>query len=376
MSSNKTLSQLAETLEHRILLGLVCEWKHASLSLAAAYQNTFKKPLFSIKDLKNTFGYWSAAKREICLSRNLVLNYPWGTVREVLRHEMAHQLAHEVFHAANQSSHGPQFQKACQLLRADPKASARYRKLTDAPIGFESIENDDKILVRIKKLMALAESRNQHEATAAMAKAHELINKYNIDLMEQNKERNFISVFLGKPSLRHFREEYSLAHLLQDFYFVESIWVSAYVLEKGKMGRVLEISGTPQNVHIAHYVHDYIHAFIDSKWCSYNKGKRLNRYRKTDFAVGIIDGFRETLESQSQKNSPIEIDSALIKIEDPLLQQYVNERYPRVVRYRHTISNQDDGILDDGMEMGKKLIISKGIMQKNRSRTFLIEDMR
>ncbi len=67
--------------------------------------------------------------------------------------------------------------------------------------------------------------------------------------------------------------------------------------KKGKMGRVLEISGVVQNLKIAEYVHDFIGQFIDAQWRKYNQGKRLNRYRKTDFAVGIIEGFRDKLES-------------------------------------------------------------------------------
>ena len=113
-------------------------------------------------------------------------------------------------------------------------------------------------MLRIKKLMALAQSQNQHEAEAAMAKAHQLIGKYNVDLLTHEENRDFVSVFVGKPALRHFREEYALARLLTDFYFVFGIWMPAYVVDKGKMGSVLEISGTVQNTKIAHYVYDFV----------------------------------------------------------------------------------------------------------------------
>ena len=145
--------------------------------------------------------------------------------------------------------------------------------------------------------MALAESPNQHEAEAAMAKAHDLIAKYNLDLLSRTENRDFISLFVGRPALRHFAEDYSLAHLLQDFYFVQGIWVSSYVPEKRRMGRVLEISGTIPNVKMAGYVHDFVQRFIHSQWTEYNQDKGLNRYRLTDFAVGIIEGFRSKLES-------------------------------------------------------------------------------
>jgi len=91
-------------------------------------------------------------------------------------------------------------------------------------------------MVRVKKLMALAGSPDQHEAEAAMGKAHELIARYNLDLLAQEEERNFTSVFVGRPALRHPPEDYALAHLLQDFYFVRGIWVSAYVPARSRWG--------------------------------------------------------------------------------------------------------------------------------------------
>ena len=258
------------------------------------------------------------------------------------------------------------FQKACHLLRANPKSSGSY-PLLDERVASESLHPNDKTMLRVKKLMALAESGNRHEAEAAMAKAHELIRKYNLDLFAQeNDQRDFTSVFVGKPALRHSREDYHLAHLLQDFYFVHGIWVSAYVVEKEKMGRVLEISGTLQNLKIASYVHDFVCRFIRTQWVEYNKDKRLNSYRKSDFAVGVIQGFRSKLE-QSQKQVESRDEFALVKMEDPLLAGYVAYRYPRIVTFRRGVSSQDKKVLRDGERVGQRLVISRGITEQQRS---------
>lgn len=365
MKRKKTLIQAK--LERRILHGLLCEWETARWVLSSAHRKMLTKPLFSLKKMQN-LGYWSRPKREICLNRQFVFNHPWDAVREVLLHEMAHQFADQVLGAHNETPHGIKFREACRLLRANPKASGNYRPL------WEQIEHDppaaeDKIMLRIKKLMALAESRNRHEAEAAMAKAHELISKYNVELLSHNEKRKFISVFVGRPALRHPREDYHLAALILDFYFVKGIWVPAYVLEKGKMGRVLEITGTSHNIKIGSYIHDFIRHFINSQWHDYNQDKGLNRYRKTDFAVGIIEGFRSKLESQKIKN--IKSKSALMKIEDPLLKQYIDYKYPHTTSFARKVSSQDDNILEDGMKVGKKLVISKGITAKKKSKRLL-----
>ncbi|MDM8550130.1 DUF2786 domain-containing protein [Desulfobacterales bacterium HSG2] len=365
---NNRKKLVQEKLELRILHGLVCEWEAAIWVLVPAHRNLMRKPLFCLRDMKSRLGYWSRKKREICLSRDLVVNHPWDSVCDVLGHEMAHQLAEEVLGVCDEPPHGPTFQKACALLRANPKASGTYRTLHERIFG-ESQDARDKIMLRIKKLMALAESCNPHEAEAAMLKARELIAKYNIDLLERNEHRDFVSIFVGKPALRHRREEYHLAHLIQDFYFVEGIWASAYVVEKGKMGRVLEISGTVQNIKIAAYIYDFVTRFIDSRWAEYNRKKRLNHHRKTDFAAGIIEGFQSKLESQASEKENKEGNDAseLVRIEDPLLRKYIKYKYPRTTRFSRRISSQDANVLNDGIEAGKKLVISQGITEKKKS---------
>jgi hypothetical protein len=328
-------------------------------------------PLFSLRDVKKRWGYWSGEKREISLSRALVLDHSWDAVREVLLHEMAHQMAEEVLGAHHEPPHGPQFQLACHLLRADPKASGNYRPL-DERIFRETSPASDKMLLRVKKLLALAESPDRHEADAAMAKAHELIAKYNIDQWKREEDRDLASVFLGQPALRHFPEDYSLTNLLLAFYFVGGIWVSAYVPTKGKMGRVLEISGTLPNIKLAHYVYDFVRQFIRSQWTTYNHDQGLNRHRQTDFALGIIEGFRLKLESTRAERKKNSNPFTLLKMEDPFLKKYFSYRYPHTAKVRAGNSLRDIKVIKDGRNVGKNLVVFKAIVDQGKTRGFMI----
>jgi tetratricopeptide (TPR) repeat protein len=261
---------------------------------------------------------------------------------------------------------------ADELLRIDPAASANYQPLQDRLLQ-NQISHYDKRMLRIKKLLALAESKNRFEADAAMTKAHELIARHNIEINRHEDKRQFLSIFMGSPALRHPREDYHLANLLQDYYFVSGIWVAAYVIEKGKMGRVLEISGVVQNLKIAEYVHDFIGQFIDAQWRKYNQGKRLNRYRKTDFAVGIIEGFRDKLESNVVSKKAQKDIFALIQKRDPQLEKYFKFKYPHTASVKKAASQQDTRVLNDGKKLGKKLVIAKGICElKKAGKTRLI----
>lgn len=364
---------LQEELERRMLHGLMFHWEDMVGWLDPSWQRAMQKPLISIRDLKNRHGYWSPERKEIALSRSLVLNHSWDAVLEVFYHEMAHQFAHQVLNAFEETPHGKAFQTACFHLRANPEASDNYPPL-DERLMSDSVSDQDKILIRVKKLLALAGSQNRHEAEAAMAKAHELIAKHNIEIIEKNKHREFLSIFLGRPALRHTREIYNLASLLESFYFVKCIWIPSYVPEKEKMGRVLEITGTIQNLRIASYVHDVMRNYIESEWEKYNKKRGLNFYRKIDYAVGIVRGFHRKLESQQSSlgNIPLRIN-ALAKLQDTQLDNYYHYRYPKIVRSGTGSSNADSNVISDGIKTGKKLVISKGIEECRISGKFLPE---
>lgn len=336
-----------------------------------------RHPIFSVRDMNDRWGCWFRDRREISISRHLVLNHSWDAVREVLLHEMAHQYADEVLGARSAPAHGPLFIEACHVLRANPKASGTFKPLDERIVSASNF-SQDKIMRRIKKLMALASSQNRHEAEAAMAKAQELMLKYNEDILVENKKRGFESAFLGKPALRHTRMEYLLACLIKDFYFVKGIWMPSYILKKGKMGTVFEISGTVQNIRIACYVFHFVINFIHSQWADYNKNKEHTRHRKTDFGVGIIEGFRSTLSThkrgkKQRGNTHLPESRALVKIEDPLLKEYFKYKYPHTVTLRRGSCRMNKKVMEDGICIGKKLVIYKGIQEKKEGKGLLLE---
>jgi len=365
------LNDKQEDLERRILYGLACEWEAACGILNAAHRRRMRPPLFSLGDMNRRWGFWNGGRREIRLSRELVLHHSWDSVREVLLHEMAHQVAGEVLGASDETAHGPSFREACALLRANPRACEGYPALDE--LGSEEHAGpDDRVMIRVRKLMALAESPNRHEAEIAMAKACQLIERHNLDLLARGEPREFHSLFLGAPALRHGREDYLLALLIQDFYFVRGIWVSAFVLHRGRMGRVLEISGTAQNVRMAAYVHDFVRNFSHCQWTAYNRARGLGRHRRRDFAVGILEGFRSRLESMgSERREARETRQAVVRAEDPELAGYFAWRHPRTAAVRGAVCSLDRKVLQDGREIGKALVIHKGI-EKTESRGRLL----
>ena len=118
---------------------------------------------------------------------------------------MAHQLAGQALSSGGgEPPHGPTFQEACRLLRANPSASGRYETLHQR-LARNTLNEEDRLLVRIKKLMALARSHNRHEAEAAMLKAHELMHKHHVDQLAQKTRRDFVERLCRRPGPQTFQ---------------------------------------------------------------------------------------------------------------------------------------------------------------------------
>ena len=187
------------------------------------------------------------------------------------------------------------------------------------------------------------------------------------------RDQEYHSIFLGKPRLRHFREAYHLAHLIQDFYFVQCMWIQAWVVEKDRMGRVLEISGTRKNITIAEYVHDTLCRYIDSAWDAYRRGKGLNRYAKPILPSVSSRGSRPRCKRRPHRQPTATTPVCPFAIEDHALTRYVSRRYPHVRSCRKQGAGYDARVLADGTEKGKKLVIAKGIARSDGFRDRRLE---
>ena len=124
-------------------------------------------PVLVLSDATSHLGRWHSATRTLELSRALVLHRPWLEVASVLEHEMAHQFVDEVLRVRGETAHGDTFRRVCAERGIDHRAAG-------APTATSAAEgaDTDRVIDRIRKLLALAGSPNQHEAEIAMRMAH------------------------------------------------------------------------------------------------------------------------------------------------------------------------------------------------------------
>jgi hypothetical protein len=308
-----------------------------------------REPLIVLSQAEEELGRWEGVHRRLSISLRHIERDPWLEVMETLRHEMAHQYVDEVLRIGDEDPHGPAFRRACEKLRCSPRARSNWTGQGD------QVE-DERILRVLKKVLSLTSSPNEYEAQAAVNKARRLLLQYNIDMVELDRERCFSARRLGPLKGRRASHELWLALLLQDFFFVEVLWVHDYEALKDRAGTILQVHGTATNLEMAEYVYGYLGELLERLWQDYKtrQGVEHNRERQRYFA-GVLEGFYRKLEVQE---AAIQSEGALVWSGDTRLQDYYRYLNPRV-QTRSGRGVAASAVYRDGLEEGRRVTIQR-----------------
>ena len=353
---------LKARLETLLVRELACEYAHIN---RAYFKGALTQPQIALVPSRAHLGRWLRETRVLELSRPFVLEQPWGAVIEVLKHEIAHQYVHEVLGEAEESPHGPAFRATCARLGIDAAASG----VPQAPgIQVEQARLVDKIA----RLLALAESPNQNEAEAAAAQAQRLMLKHNLDVRRDARSRGYAFRHLGEPTGRVSEAERILAMILGSHFFVEVIWVPVYRPHEGKRGSVLEVCGTSANLEIAAYVHDFLSHTARRLWVEHKRarGIRGDRDRRT-YLAGVMAGFAEKLGRQAKAHR----EEGLVWVKDADLGAYLRARHPHIRHVRHTGAQRNEAFIH-GRRAGHGIVIHRGVSAGAESRGNLLPPRR
>ena len=345
---------LSAELETALLREIRREWHRLNES---HFKGVLKPPGLVLSDAASRLGRFDKATRLLELSRGLLLSQGWTALVEVLKHEMAHQYVLEVLNVEDESAHGPAFRGVCERLGIDAKAAG-------LPEGEAPATDEDKVLGRIARLLALAESSSVHEAEAAMNAAQRLMLKYNLEQStvaetaadaQGGHRRGYRSRTLGRASGRISEGERMIATILSDFFFVEVIWVPVYRPLEGKRASVLEVCGTPENLEMASYVHSFLENAGKRLWLEHQRATstRSNKDRRT-FVAGVMSGFYAKLKSERKAQQ----QQGLVWLGDAELRAFYRRRHPHVVTVRYGGSQRNDAHAR-GRAAGERLILHK-----------------
>ena len=336
------------------------------------YSLVLDPPVFAISASRKHLGSWRSGIREIRMSSRLILDHPWDVTLQVLKHEMAHQICSEIFHD-DSGGHGENFLKACERLGLPERFRRSQGDLSPA---VEEDKNDNRgdpvsrnIIEKIRKLLALAESSNEHESALAMEMAGRLLRRYNV--REHDQQNNYVYSIINRKRKRIEGYQRRIILILTKYFYVDALSSSLYDPLSNETHKTFEIFGKKENVEIAEYCYHFLEKKLSSLWqqncASFNGNKRI---AKKSYYLGLLQGFRDKLSAQENSGSypplnpfPSEpsTSSEMMVVADAALKQFVHARYPR-------ISNRSMGnariyreTYDQGVTIGRTLVIHKGI---------------
>lgn len=331
--------------------------------------------VLAVDELAGVWGRWDPTTRTIALNARLIELYSWDVVVEVLKHEVAHQLVHEWY--GGDHTHGRFFKEACERLGvADWAATASGELPTEIPRWQDRAltPDEEKLLRRAEKLLALATSHNEHEAWLAMERVRELYERHNLERLRARRGATFVVAQLSRGKKRIDVVESLIASVLVEHFMVQVIFGDTFDAKSAERVRVLEVFGTDENVRMAEYVHAFLYRTAHELWADYRVSTGKGAAAKRSYLVGVLTGFRDKLRAQSERaagdaqpgpdaSAPLTAEQrkALITVARAELDAFVQKRYPRLTTRSSRRGLSDHGSYAAGRDAGQRINLQRPI---------------
>jgi hypothetical protein len=307
-------------------------------------------------------GYFDSRSYELGLSKKLMYTAQDEVLKNILRHELAHFMCYLVF--GPQVLHGEEFHDVCRNFGWGSEVYGAYANIENENANVvDPNEKTEKLLARLKKLLALASSENVHERELATLKANQLLLEHNLDLTkttEAKEETVYVKRVL--ESSRKSTKHVAIYEILKTFFV-------SPVFNHGRGIFYLEVIGDKTSVELADYVAHFLDHELEVIWKQTQKeNPRLKGISsKNSFFSGVAKGYVEKIEKQK---STMATGTDLVAIEKNI-QKNLRIVYPRIGHSSLSGGRHDADAHNAGKVKGGNLSIKPGI-NSGSSRTLLL----
>jgi len=261
---------------------------------------------------------------------------------DLLRHELAHYLTF-IEYGPHATHHGREFHSVCR----------RYGWGSEIPLAaipIEKMEQHEKLLNRVRKLLSLAQSHHRGEAEAATLKAQKLLIKHNLNVSKSDHSTYLLRIF---PQKRCSAKLHAISSILRTFLVYP---VFSYTAE----GVHLELLGEKIDVEIAEYVAHFLDQKFETLWEQAKREQPNLRglAAKNSFFRGISQGY--ALKTQARS-------AALIERKESQLIATAHHIYSGLSSKRSYYREHKAAAML-GEKRGKHLTIQEGIKMNNTTK--------
>lgn len=224
-------------------------------------------------------------------------------------------------------------------------------------------ENRNRIIEKVKKILALANSATGHEAETAAVMASKLLAEYNLTMddvtvddfiAETTADEHSIDLLPGKCG----KWEMVLASFIMNIYEVEGVR-SKRMSSLGQPVYRMSFIGVDPALSVASqtFVTVYRYLIMKSMPVRYN-AKKIEEYRQ-GFIMGLYQKLREEKERARQAAATMTTEIALATKD--LVDSYMKEKYPRLRKERAYKADTTSEAFIKGMEAGQKYNVTPGV---------------
>lgn len=214
---------------------------------------------------------------------------------------------------------------------------------------------DTSVILKIKKLLALGESSNEHEAKLAMLKAQELLAKHKISLKEMNEYQE-VNVVEGKTNVTFTKAKWKgrLAKVIADNF-------GCYYFFRTRRNNTVMFIGKDEDVTVCRIVIEYaidsINSVVKRLRYEYRRDGYSTKGLENDYALGFIKGLENAFEKQKQENQ----EWGLILVKDKeVTDAYEKKEFTRKISINSKFQGFDE-VYSQGIKDGEKFSISNKI---------------
>ena len=218
-------------------------------------------------------------------------------------------------------------------------------------------QTNERILEKVRRLLALSKSSNPHEAAAAAAKAQELLTRHKLAMADvPDKDR--------EEYTRRFLDTANSAQWISSL--VNMVGRAHYCRVVSHRNGIYAFIGRPSDIKIALYVYAYLAREIirlaDDAWKDFDGYARSPREWKTAFHHGAVKGVGDAFDAQRREHEAQPDTRSLIIVSDKALAEAKGRYYPQGTIAGRRVQRFDNAeAFQVGYRAGRDISIRKGI---------------
>jgi len=324
------------------------------MEISDAIRNINRIKIFYVES-KDFLGKYDDKQDIILLNKSLAY-MPFEEAVDILLHE----IAHKVHHRYNSSSdHSKEFKKLCDKIGCC--GDAIYK-------ASSTISSDTIFFVnKVKKLMALSSSSNINESELALARANQLIQKYNLSMIDNIHEDDTELIEIKVDTVNR---KTTKVKILMDIMSKFSVYVLYSEIKKYHVNKRptkiidLLIVGSKANVEIAEYVYNYLNNELDRL---YKDSGLKGAGAKPSFMIGFRKEFINKNHTIQTETMTEDETTALVQYKDDIDLKAVELFYSndKLTCTRRSTYHYNSNAHSAGSEAGKRTTVNPSIRNKS-----------